>query len=298
MDAGIEDPAVTHRRLRVELRRLRQDRELNQADVARAMDWSTSKLIRIEHGDVRISPSDLRVLLGYYGVDEPAEVEEMVEMARAARRDAWAEYRGLLSKQFLTYVAFESSAKYIRRFDSTLVPGIFQTEEYARAVLENTYGYSGRSVDRRWASRQRRQELHERDNPPQMVTILDEAVIRRDVGGRGVMRRQLERLMQWSEEPHVVLRVLPFDVGAQPGMLGPFAVLDFHDPRDDDFVFIEYPTGESVSFDHPEDTAPYLERFFALEEIALSPAKTRALIEQAIEHPEVVALTKGGSTSG
>lgn len=278
-----EDPAVQRRRLRVELRKLRQDAGMTQRDVAKAMDWSTSKLIRIESGDVGISSNDLKVLLAHYGVKEKRRIDTMVEMARTARKETWSEYRDVLHPAFLTYLGYESSARLIRNYQQLLIPGLLQTEEYARAVLTDVHGITGRPQERHWQARQRRQELHERENPPKMFFVIDEAAIHRQVGGPGAMRRQVERLKQLSTEPHITLQILPFTAGAQPGMRGPFVLLEFADPNDDDLLYLEHVTGDTTTRDVPEDTGPYLDVFYLLEEKALSPDDSRSLLDRVIQ---------------
>jgi transcriptional regulator with XRE-family HTH domain len=278
-----DDPAVQRRRLRVELRRLRQDAGMTQKDVAQAMDWSTSKLIRIESGDVGISSNDLRVLLDHYGVKEKRRVDSMLDMARTARKESWSDYRDVVKPAFLTYLGFESSAQLIRTYEPLLVPGLLQTEEYARAVLTQAYGSTGLAVERQWQARQRRQELLEREHPPKIFFVLDEAVIRRQVGGPGAMRRQLERLKLVSAQPHISLQVLPFAAGAHPGMRGPFVLLEFPDPNDDDLLYLEHVTGDTTVRDVPDQTSPYIDLFYLLEEKALSPEETLALLDRVIE---------------
>lgn len=280
--AGSDDPAVQRRRLRVELRRLRQDADKTQREVAEAMEWSTSKLIRIESGDVGITSNDLKVLLGYYEVTERRRIDNLLEVARVARKESWGDYRDVLGGALLTYLGFESSSKIIRTYQPLLVPGLLQTEEYGRAVLADVYGNSSDGVERKWQARQRRQELHERDRPPKMFFLLDEAAIRRQVGGSGAMRRQLERLKLWSTEPNITLQVLPFSSGGHPGLKGPFVLLEFTDPNDDDLLYVEHATGDSTSRDNPNETGPYLDSFYVLEEMSLSPADTLTLLEEAI----------------
>lgn len=289
-----DDPAVQRRRLRVELRRLRQDASMTQRDVARAMDWSTSKLIRIESGEVGISSNDLKVLLDHYGVKEKRRIDSMVEMARTARKESWSDFRDVLKTPFLTYLGFESSAQLIRTYQPLLVPGLLQTEEYARAVLVEAYGDTGLSAERQWQARQRRQELHEQERPPKMFFVIDEAVIHRHVGGPGAMRRQLERLKQWSAEPHVTLQVLPFTAGAHPGMRGPFVLLEFADPSDDDLLYLEHVTGDTTTRDVPEETGPYLDIFYLLEERALTPEDTVKLLDRVTN--ELNAAAQLGTT--
>jgi transcriptional regulator with XRE-family HTH domain len=286
MVAGTEEPAVRRRRLRAELRKLRLETNLTQRDVAEAMDWSTSKVIRIENGTVGISVNDLRALLDYYGVTEKQRVDSFLDMARSVRRDrreSWSEFRDVVSPEFSTYLSFESSASTRRNFEPLLVPGLLQTEDYARAVLADTYQFTGRDIDQAWQVRLRRQEVHEREKPPRMWFVLDEAVIRRKVGRGNTMRRQLEQLKEWSSADHITLWVVPFSAGAHPGLRGPFVVLEFAEAGDDDLVFLEHATGDTTTRDNPEETGPYLEVFYALERVALSEDDSVALIDEVMK---------------
>lgn len=289
MDAGQDDPVVQHRRLRVELRRTRQESKLTQRDVARAMDWSTSKLVRIESGEVRISPNDLKALLRHYGVRDGRRVEDLVEMARAARKQTWTKFRDVYPSNFLKYVGYETSARIIRGYDPLLVPGLLQIEEYAREVLANAgrgrVGYSSENgipadfVERRWLVRKLRQQLHERDDPPRMSFVLDEAVIRRQIGGPEIMCRQLERLSEWQRRPHVTVQILPFEIGAYDGMRTAFMMLDFL--SDDDVLLYLEDLEEGTIDDDPERTGFFIDVFLGLEECALSPDESATLVADA-----------------
>jgi hypothetical protein len=250
--------------------------------VAAALEWSTSKLIRIENGDHGISTTDLRALLDEFGVTEADKRDQLAEMARTARREPWTDFRDVLDTPYRTYLGFESSSSLLRNYEPQLVPGLLQTEEYARVVLTETYERDKRNIDRIWAARQRRQELHERDDPPKMFFILDETIIRREVGGQGVMRRQVERLKDWSDQPHISLRVLPFAAGAHPGMSGPLVVLEFPDPEDNDLVYLEGPEAGFTFRDELDVTTRYIERFFLLEDRALDVEATGDLLDEAI----------------
>lgn len=283
MVAVQDDPAVLSRKLRVDLRNLRQEANRTQRQVASEMDWSTSKLIRIENGDVNISTNDLKALLGFYGVRDKRQVNEYVELAKAARKDPWSKFRDVHSAEFLTYLAYESSAQRIRDFQSAFVPGLLQTEEYCWAIQTRARDHSADEAELRWEARRRRQELHERDHPPEMFFILDEAVIRRRVGGPKVMLHQLERLREWSTASHITLQVVLFEAGAHQGMKGPFILLDFQDPNLDDLLYLELPTGEVTSRDNTDLIIRHLDRFFALEEAALSAEATRELLDSAIK---------------
>jgi transcriptional regulator with XRE-family HTH domain len=278
-----QDPSVQRRRLRAELRQARDAAGHKQADVARAMDWSPSKLIRIESGQVNISTNDLRALLAFYDVKDRSRVNALLELAKSSRASSfYDQFVGTLKPGFREYLAYESSASVIRQYDPVLVSGLMQTEEYARAVLEHTYGVGAEAASQLWAVRQHRQELHDRDNPPEMLFLIDESAISRHVGRSGkTMMRQLERLREYADEPHITLRVLPFTAGAHPGMAGSFVLLEFADPSLDDMVHLESVDQVTIK-DDAEVLARYLDRFQTMEELALSPEDSRHFLEEHI----------------
>ena len=267
-----QDATVQRRRLRTELRRARSSAGFTQRDVAEAMDWSLSKLNRIESGLVGISTTDLKALLQHYGIVDPTEVDRFLGLARAGKeqRAWWAAYKEATSQQYLTFLGYESSASLIQMFQPLLIPGLLQEEEYARAVLR---AYGGSATDKRveeWVElRMRRQEeIFERPDPPEMVFVLDEAALHRWVGGRDVMRHQLHRLRNEATRGNVTIEVVPFRAGEHPGMKGPFAILEFADDRDEDVLFLENPRGDTISRDEQEEIKPYREAFLRLRELA------------------------------
>lgn len=239
------DPAIHRRRLRAELRRAREAAGRTQRDTATAMDWSLSKLIRIETGDVRISTNDLKALLGYYEVPQE-RIDAFVEVARAAREPAhWSRYRDVASPEFLAFLGYESAATIIRNFEPLVVPGLLQTEEYAREAIAAVR--EPQHVDALVDLRMERQELLVRENPPGLHFIIDEAVIRRTVGNRDIMRRQLAHLKETAALPHVHLRIVPFAAGLYPQMFTQYVVFEFERPEDESILYIEDPvTGEMV----------------------------------------------------
>jgi transcriptional regulator with XRE-family HTH domain len=277
-----EDPVVQGRRLRVELRSLRKESGRTQQEVAAELDWSASKLVRIENGGVRIAPSDVRVLLSSYGVTDKGRIDRLVAMARSARQDRWAEYRDLHSHAWLSYLSYESSAVFIRNYEVLYVPGLLQTEEYAMATYRND-GIELTRSQRLWEARLRRQELHDSATPPQMSFTLDEMVVRRATGGAGVMHKQLLRLRELSDLAHVTLQVIPFAVGAYPWMARPFVLLEFSDPKDDDLLYLEDERGGTTTRDDPELTAEYTDAFYKQQELALSPRDTQQFLDDLIE---------------
>lgn len=282
MTTGV-DPAVQRRRLRVELRRLRLDRGLTQKDVAERLEWSLSKMIRIETGQVGISRGDLRTLLDEYDVSDPVEIDALAAMAKEGRRQQWGPYRDILNADFLTYLNFEGSASVIRQGEPQVLPGLLQTEEYARAVIAGVGGadLSGQTVERQVEVRMKRQEIVERPDPPQMHFIIDESAIRRPAGGATAMRRQLSRLEELAALQHVHLRVIPLSAGVHPGLRGSFVILEFSDPADDDLLFLESGQSSLATKDSPEDIAIYRQDFDTLEGIAASEDDTLRLITAA-----------------
>lgn len=277
----VQDPTVQRRRLRLELRRARDAARLRQAEVAEAMDWSPSKIIRIERGEVNISTNDLRALLSYYGVKDKVKVNDLLELARSARGASfYDQYADLLKPGFAEYLAYEASASVIRQYDPVLIPGVLQTEEYARGLFEGVARADPTTADRGWAVRQHRQEVLDRERPPEMLFVLDEAALRRHVGGGPVMRHQLEQLKDLAETPNIGIQVMPFSHGAHPGMYGNFILLEFADPDLDDLVHLENINSITVR-DDTDLIARYLDRFDQLQKLALSP-------EESIDYLDVI----------
>jgi transcriptional regulator with XRE-family HTH domain len=265
----VKSAALLRLRLRTELRKARVVAGLTQREVADRMEWSPSKLIRIEAGEVGISVNDLRPLATAYGITDRRKLEELLDMARGSRRMPFTEYRDLYSKDFMQRLALESAASVHREFGSLLLPGLLQTEEYMRAVI-GTYGkdMSEEGVDRIVESRLARQEVLEGEER-EFSFVLDESVVRRVTGGRGVMRAQLERLAELSARPHIAIRILPFSIGAHPGIQGPFTLFEFQAEGMEDALFTEDSRGLTTASTSAEETRQYLERFWELEDLSL-----------------------------
>lgn len=258
------DPVNMRRRLRAELKRLRAVRNLTQRGVADSLDWSTSKILRIENGTIAISVTDLRALLQLYDVNDEALVLELVEMARGSKRQPFSSYRGIFSSETLRYFSYESSATIIRQVEPLVIPGLLQTEEYARALLTQ-YRIDTKRVEQIWESRLERQEIFDRSDRPMFFFIIDESVVRRAVGGQTTMRHQLSHLLRMNSQAGVSIQILPFRVGANDALRGPFVYLEFGEPESTDVLYLESPLGDAVSRDEPEVTIPYLESFWRLE---------------------------------
>ncbi|MGH7870466.1 MAG: helix-turn-helix domain-containing protein [Candidatus Dormibacteraceae bacterium] len=278
--AEVGSPLVQRRRLRTELKKARQTSGLTQDQVAGEMDWSMSKIIRIEAGSSGISANDLKALLQLYGVKDPGQVDSLLALARVAReRSWWSSYRDVAPQPLLQLIEYESAAQVIRQFENEFVPGILQTEDYAHAVLDNYYEEE-LGVDQLRALvdlRTRRQDLIDAENPPSFHFVLDEAVVRRLVVGPSVMRRQLRRLIEVAGKPNVTLELIPFSVGLHPGMKGPFEIIEFADPSVSDTVYLESPRGDIFS-DAPEETSKYIEAFDKLKKASLGSQGSLARI--------------------
>ncbi|WP_018531358.1 MULTISPECIES: helix-turn-helix transcriptional regulator [unclassified Streptomyces] len=267
---AVTSPALLRLQLRTELRKARIAAGLTQRQVADRMEWSPSKLIRIEAGEVGISVNDLRPLAAAYGISDRRKLEELLDMARGSRRMPFTEYRDLYSKDFMQRLALESAASVHRQFASLLLPGLLQTEEYMRAVI-GAYGkdMAEEDVDRTVESRLARQEVLDEEDGREFSFVLDESLLRRVTGGRGVMRAQLEHLAELSERAHVTIQVLPFSVGAHPGIQGPFSLFEFKAEGMEDALFLEDSRGITIASTSPEETRQYLERFWELEDLSL-----------------------------
>ncbi|MCI3269758.1 helix-turn-helix domain-containing protein [Streptomyces cylindrosporus] len=267
---GAPSAALQRLRLRTELRKARIKAGLTQREVAQKMEWSPSKLIRIEAGEVGISVNDLRPLLTTYDITDRRKIETLLDLARGSRKMPFTEFRDIYSKEFLQYLALESSASIIRNFNPLVVPGLLQTEEYARAVMSSySQGMSEELMDRYIEGRLARQDLLQGDEGSQLFFVIDESVVRRQVGGRGVMRTQLERLAELAAGPRVSIQILPFSVGAHPGMQGPFTLFEFEAEEMPDSIYLENPRGDSYLSNSPEETGRYLESFWELEDAAV-----------------------------
>lgn len=265
-------PVVQRRRLRAELRRIRLDANETQEQVAAAMDWSLSKLIRIENGSVGISTNDLKVLLGHYGIADDDKVEELIALAKAARERSWSrQYRDVASPQLVQFIEYQAAAMITRNFEPVLVPGLLQTEAYARVVIEEFSGRPSKErLDALVALRMKRQELLKRTGPPPWsFFILDEAVLRRRVGSQDVMDAQIRHLIGLTGRPDVTIEVVPFSAGVNRGMHGPFVILEFPEPEDEEVLYLESPWGDLIQRDDPEQIVTYREIFEELRRMSL-----------------------------
>jgi transcriptional regulator with XRE-family HTH domain len=275
-------PTLRRRQLGQELRRLREASGSTIDQVAERLACSASKISRIETGQSGISSREVRDILTAYGVaGEPAEA--LVEMAREAKQRGWWQLYG----QVLTgaYVGLEAAAAEIRSYEALVVPGLLQTEEYARAmVLAARPDLSAELVEQRIRVRLKRQSLLSQDDPLTLSVVLDEAVLRRPVGGPNVMRRQLDRLCAAIEQPNITLQVLPLAAGAHGGMDGAFTMLLFHEPANHDLVFAANGAG-GLFLEKEDELHTYAVIFERLQASALAPPESVELIAALSEEP-------------
>ncbi|MFJ4521552.1 helix-turn-helix domain-containing protein [Streptomyces sp. NPDC088810] len=271
-------PAVRRRKLGAELRTLRTGAGLTSGDAARLVGWHQSKVSRIETGASGVKPADLRLLLDAYGVRDRHLRELLLMLAGSedagGRHRWWHAYRGVLPPTYRDFISLESQASAMRTLETTVVPGLLQTAEYARAVTRAAVkDLDEERLDTLVEVRLARQHVLRSDPPLVLSAVLDEAVLRREVGGPEVMARQLERLMEAARLPQVRLQVLPFAAGAHVGLTGPFVIFSFPSTSDLDVVVLDQLTS-SLYLERKEDLMAYSEAFKTLQFHALSPEES------------------------
>jgi transcriptional regulator with XRE-family HTH domain len=276
------------------LRRLRTDLGLSREEAAEAIRASEWKIHRLENGQVGIKERDLVDLLARYQVSDPAEVDELLAMAREANAPGWWQrYGDVLPQWFRAYVDLESAAALIRTYEGQFIPGLLQTDDYMRAVIHGAHlDESAEEVGRRVRLRMARQTLLTREHPPRLWAVVDEAALRRPVGGREVMRGQLERLIEAAKLPNVTLQVLGFDSGAHPAMVGSFSVLRFPDQELPDVVYLEHLTSASY-LNKPDEVDRYLHVMESICVRAAPPERTVELLDQILD--EAPTASTGGA---
>lgn len=278
-------PLVQRRRLRAELRQARQDAGLTQETVAESMDWSLSKIIRIETGSVGISTNDLMALLSLYSVKDPRRVKALVAQAKEARKQTWwSKYRTDLSPTYFQYIEYETSASIIRSRDTLTIPGLLQTEEYATAVSVR-YGsnFASQRVRTLIEVQMRRQELLlDRPNPPLLFFILDEAAIHRLMAAEDLRQAQLQKLIRITDRPEVTIEIVPFSTGLHHGMAESFSILEFDETSDSDVLYFESSRDSIFSHHETEEISVYRELFEDLRKISLGPRGTRDYLAEIV----------------
>jgi transcriptional regulator with XRE-family HTH domain len=273
-----QTPTVRLRRLAAELRSLRASSGLTRDEVVERTGINVATMYRIEHARVRPQTRTLRTLLDLYGVEKEQQAE-LVALLRDARERGWLHpYESELPEQYMTFIGFEGEAESASNYESLFVPGLLQTEDYARAVITGVLPFASRDeVERRVEVRMERQEVLRGDNPLQLWGIVDEAALRRQVGSPAVMRAQFRHLLEASELPNVTFQVIPFDAGAHAGMPGSFIVLQFAEEAIPDVIYIDSMAGD-LFLEAESDVRRYKLVFEHLRAVSASPDASRALL--------------------
>lgn len=264
------------------LKELREAAGLGREEAARVLRVAPATVRRMETADVALKVPYVQILLDAYGVSEQ-EAVTFVELVEEANRPGWWQrFHDVLPEWFSLYVSLEGAARVIRSYEPHFVPGLLQTEDYARAVLEaGTIGSAGpEAVERHVSLRLERQRLVERPDPPHLWVIMDETVLRRPVSvDGGVMREQLDRLLELSERDRVTLQIIEFASGPHPGTYAPFSLFRFAEPELPDMVFTEYLTG-ALYLDSRKEVAVHLEVLDHMTARAATTDRTRELLRE------------------
>ncbi|WP_371655549.1 MULTISPECIES: helix-turn-helix transcriptional regulator [unclassified Streptomyces] len=265
-----------------ELRRLRVENDLTREDVSERTGINAATLYRIETARVRPQRRTLIALLSEYGVAEP-QASEILALSRQADEQGWLRpYHADLPDEYTAYISFEAEARSVRNYESLFIPGLLQTEDYARAVIRGVLPTATtKEVDHRVQARIERRVVFEKERSLELWAIMDEATLQRMVGGPKVARAQLNHLLAMAEQPYVTLQIIPFGAGAHPGMPGSFVLMDFPDPEDPPVVYIDSMAGD-LFLEAPEDIRRYEQIFDRLRAQALSPEGSTSLIAQLV----------------
>ncbi len=278
-----QNPTLRARRLALELLRRREAAGFTREEAARQLEWSTSTIFRIETGRSRPQPGNVKVLLELYGVTGP-ERDGLIRLAREARQPGWwHSFRDVLPNPYEVFIGLEAGAASIRNFEPVVVPGLLQTEEYARQMSRGGPRELDRDdIERRVQVRMERQRILTREDRPRLWAVIDEAVIRRAVGGPEVMAEQLRHLIECAEQGKTTLQVVPFSAGAHAGTTGPFIILDFPEPTDPSVVYVETLAGD-LYLEERADVDRYTLAFDRLLAAALHPDDSVRLVQQAAD---------------
>ncbi|MBN6037877.1 helix-turn-helix transcriptional regulator [Amycolatopsis sp. 195334CR] len=264
------------------LRQERDSKGYTQRDVAEALDWSPSKLIRIEKGTVGISVTDLKALLLHYDITERERVDQLVDMVKAGKKPAWwHQYRDVYPQRFISLIGLESSAIRLQQFQGLIVPGTLQTPDYAAAIMR-AYGTPEANVERGVEVRMRRRDELLRSGGPELSYIIDESALLRQVGGPEVMLGQVRQLVELSAYKQMHIRVMPFTAGPSSAMVSSFMVLELSEEQDDYAMLLETPDGDQLIEEPTEQTARYSKFFTELQDKALSEEDTLVFLDELL----------------
>jgi transcriptional regulator with XRE-family HTH domain len=278
----VRPPTIRERRLANELRRLRESAALTLEEAAVQLDWSKTKLSRIETALRRVTAAEVERLLGVYGV-AGGRSAALVEFARTSRQRGWWDaYANTLPTDYATYIGLEAEAEALNCHSMGLVHGLLQTEEYARQVIKSVLMRFSppAEVERRVAARMARHAtLTERDPALRFWSIIDESALRRVVGGPEVMREQYERLVDLADLPNVMIQIMSAEVGAHPGVVGPFSIIQFPERFTPHIVYVESMTS-ALYIENEGEVHTYTLVFEQMQATARSPDESRAMLAQ------------------
>ncbi|MFD7154733.1 helix-turn-helix domain-containing protein [Kribbella sp. NPDC059898] len=268
------------------LRRLREAAGVTRTDAGWAIRGSESKISRLELGRVGFKVRDVDDLLSLYKLDDPEERERLLTLAREANNPGWWQrYDDLTPQWFHSYLGLEMAADLIRTFELQFVPGLLQTPDYARAVIQmarKDLPLPKAEVDRLVSLRMSRQDVLTRQRPARLWAVLDEGVLRRPIGGKDVLRTQLEYLLDASRRHNVTLQIIPFERGGYTATGGAFTLLRYNDADLPDIVYIEH-LSSAVYLDKREELDTYAVTMDAVSITAAQPRETERLLRRAIE---------------
>ena len=278
---GSPGPTVLRMMLGNQLHRLRDAAGVTPDEAGYEIRASRSKISRMENGRVGFKERDVADLLTLYGVSDEQKRADIIALARHSNTpDWWSNYSDLLTEWFETYLGLEAAASVIRTFELQFVHGLFQTEAYARAVtLLGHRATPAEEIDRRVSLRLKRQDLLTSPGPPRVWSVIDEAALRRPVGGRAVMRAQLKHLAEIAKLPNVTIQVVPFGGGGHAAASGSFTILRFAERELPDVVYIEQLT-TAIYLEKRKDVDHYMEVMNHLSTQALTPARTNRFLTE------------------
>ena len=283
-------PTVLRILLGTQLRRLRQEKDISRHDAGYAIRASHAKISRMELGQVSFKRRDVDDLLKLYGVSDPKQREALLGLVSSANAQGWwHKYGDVLPQWFGVYVGLEEAASVIRTFEVQFVPGLLQSEGYARSVIRlSRTANSDEDVNSRVKMRMRRQRRltpdHDPESPvPRLWAVIDEAVLHRPYGDAAVMREQIEHLIEMSRRPNVTIQIATFAMGGHPAAGGPFSILRFPTPQLPDVVYLEQ-LSSALYFDKFDDTSRYAQTMDHLATQAPLPSETEGILRRFLEH--------------
>ncbi|WP_318210786.1 MULTISPECIES: helix-turn-helix domain-containing protein [unclassified Streptomyces] len=276
------NPTVRRRRLGQELRKLREAKNMTAEQVAERLLVSQSKISRLENGRRSISQRDVRDLCGVYEVEDERMVDSLMQMAKDSRQQGWWHAFGDIP--YSVYIGLETDAESLRMYESQIIPGLLQTPAYAEAVISGAMPESTPTdIDKRVTVRTRRQErIRDEERPLRLWAVIDEGALHRIVGSRQLMVEQLEHLIEQSHLPHVTVQVIPFEMGAHPGISGQYSILEFPDTSDSSVVYIEGVTSD-LYLEKAQDVGKYSVMYEHLRAQALNVEQTRDFISEMVK---------------